>query len=98
MTDDNTQTQDLTLRAFTEPRPDRATRFAAGEAARIETPLEAHAHLALPPERDALALLHAQESSRDPGLIPLRYERMAASPFAFLRGSAAVMAAGIGSV
>jgi len=93
MTDDSTQTQDLTLRAFTEPRPDRATRFAAGQAARIETPLEAHAHLLLPPDRDALALLHAQESSREPGLIPLRYERMGASPFAFLRGSAAVMAA-----
>src|SRR5512137_668926 len=93
MTDDSTLTPDLTLRAFTEPRPDRATRLAAGEAARIETPLEAHAQLVLPPERDALALLHAQESSREPGLIPLRYERMGASPFAFLRGSAAVMAA-----
>ena len=93
MTDDSTQTPDLTLRAFTEPRPDRATRFTAGQAARIETPLDAHAHLVLPPDRDALALLHAQESSREPGLIPLRYERMGASPFAFLRGSAAVMAA-----
>ena len=90
MTDDITQNQDLNLRAFTEPRPDRATRLAAGQAARIETPLDAHAHLVLPPDRDALALLHAQESSREPGLIPLRYERMGASPFAFLRGSAAV--------
>lgn len=85
--------EDLTLRAFTEPRPDRAARFEAGVSARIETPLEAHAQLVLPAQRDALGLLHAQESSREPGLIPLRYERMGASPFAFLRGSAAVMAA-----
>ena len=93
MTADSTLTPDLTLQAFTEPRADRASRIAAGAAARIETPLEAHAHLVLPPDRDALALLHAQESSREPGLIPIRYERMGASPFAFLRGSAAVMAA-----
>lgn len=93
MTDDSALPQDLTLRAFTEPRPDRASQLAAGESARIETPLDSHAQLILPPERDPLALLQAQESSREPALIPLRYERMAASPFAFLRGSAAVMAA-----
>ena len=67
MTDDTTQNQDLTLRAFTEPRPDRATRLAAGQAARIETPLEAHAHLVLPPDRDALALLHARRALGSPG-------------------------------
>ena len=84
---------DLTLRTFTEPRPSRSTRLAQGEAARIETPLEAHAELVLPADRDPLGLLHAQDESREPELLPLRYERMSASPFAFLRGSAVVMAA-----
>jgi uncharacterized protein (DUF2252 family) len=84
---------DLTLRTFTEPRPGRGERLARGEAERDHTPLEAHAALVLPADRDPLALLHAQEDSREPGLLPLRYERMSASPFAFLRGSAAVMAA-----
>jgi uncharacterized protein (DUF2252 family) len=93
MNQNESRTEDVTLRAFTEPRPDRRTRIAQGEAARIETPLDAHAELVLPPARDAIALLRAQESVREPGLLPLRYERMSASPFAFLRGSAAVMAA-----
>jgi uncharacterized protein (DUF2252 family) len=84
---------DLTLRTFTEPRPGRGERLARGEAERSKTPLEAHAELVTPADRDPLALLHAQEDSREPGLLPLRYERMSASPFAFLRGSAAVMAA-----
>ncbi|WP_231554474.1 DUF2252 domain-containing protein [Arthrobacter sp. L77] len=40
-----------------------------------------------------LEILHEQEKDRVPGLIPLRHERMAASPFAFFRGGAAIMAA-----
>src|SRR5207302_3601369 len=42
--------------------------------------------------RDAVAILAAGDRSRVPELIPVRYERMLASPFAFLRGAAAVMA------
>ncbi len=42
---------------------------------------------------DPVALLRAQEESRVPELLPLRHERMAASPFAFYRGAAVVMAA-----
>src|SRR5690606_12202464 len=37
--------------------------------------------------------LRAQEGVRDPQLLPLRYARMASSPWAYLRGAAAVMAA-----
>ncbi|GAC58082.1 hypothetical protein GOHSU_30_00065 [Gordonia hirsuta DSM 44140 = NBRC 16056] len=40
----------------------------------------------------ALDRLRAQESVRDAGLLPLRYARMASSPWAYLRGAAAVMA------
>jgi uncharacterized protein (DUF2252 family) len=43
--------------------------------------------------RDPLAVLEAQAASRAPELIPIRHGRMAASPFAFFRGGAAIMAA-----
>ncbi len=46
-----------------------------------------------PPDRpDPIELLEAQATSRVPELVPIRYGRMATSPFAFFRGSAAVMA------
>ncbi len=44
-------------------------------------------------ERSALDRLRAQEAVRDPALLPLRYARMAQSPWTYLRGAAAVMAA-----
>lgn len=43
--------------------------------------------------RDPLAILHEQNATRVRELVPLRAERMAASPFAFYRGTAAIMAA-----
>jgi uncharacterized protein (DUF2252 family) len=46
-----------------------------------------------PPDRDPLRILGADDADRLPELASLRYERLAESPFAFLRGSAAVMAA-----
>jgi uncharacterized protein (DUF2252 family) len=84
--------EDLTLRALTEPRTSRRDRAARGAAARMTVPLEAHGELVLGKGRDATAMLRAQESVREPSLVPLRYERMTASPFAYLRGAAAVMA------
>ena len=42
--------------------------------------------------RDPIEILIEQGESRLPNLLPLRYSRMMTSPFAFLRGSAAVMA------
>jgi uncharacterized protein (DUF2252 family) len=42
---------------------------------------------------DPAALLTAQEATRVPELVPLRHERMLASPFTFYRGAAVVMAA-----
>jgi uncharacterized protein (DUF2252 family) len=41
---------------------------------------------------DPIAILARQGQARDPLLVPLRYGRMAASPFAFFRGAAAIMA------
>jgi uncharacterized protein (DUF2252 family) len=41
---------------------------------------------------DPISLLEAQNATRVPELLPLRHQRMSASPFAFYRGSAIVMA------
>lgn len=41
---------------------------------------------------DAIDLLEEQSAARVPDLVPLRYKRMGASPFAFYRGSALIMA------
>ncbi|HEX7838644.1 MAG TPA: DUF2252 domain-containing protein [Kofleriaceae bacterium] len=43
-------------------------------------------------ERDVLARLRINEAHRLPHVLPYRHGRMAASPFAFLRGGAAIMA------
>lgn len=43
-------------------------------------------------DRDPLSTLSHQNVTRVPELVPLRTERMAASPFTFFRGTAAIMA------
>jgi hypothetical protein len=50
-----------------------------------------------PDRPDPVDLLEAQDSDRIPDLIPIRYSRMMASPFAFMRGSAIVMARDLAS-
>jgi uncharacterized protein (DUF2252 family) len=47
---------------------------------------------------DPLAILAAQERDRIPALIPVRHQRMRASPFAFYRGGAAIMAADLAAI
>jgi hypothetical protein len=69
-------------------------RRAEGKILRRATPRESHAEWK--PDRsrpDPLKLLAESNRGRQTNLIPLRMGRMAASPFAFLRGSACVMAA-----
>lgn len=51
------------------------------------------ARLELPRDRDPIAVLEEQHTSRLAGLVPVRVGRMAQSPFACFRGSAATMAA-----
>lgn len=70
-----------------------ATRAAAGKALRSRTPRVSHGVWAPPPDRDPLALLAASEKDRLKQLLPLRDQRMEATPFTFFRGSAVVMAA-----
>ena len=52
-----------------------------------------HAQWAAPQDRpDPVAILEEQAKTRVPDLIPIRYGRMIASPFAYFRGAAAPMA------
>lgn len=84
---------------LTQPRPGRALRAEQGRLRRAEVPLEAHCE---PPNAsirgEALRILRGQESNREKALVPLRYERMATDPFAYLRGAAGVMASDLGSL
>ena len=64
-----------------------------GRLLRKAVPRGAHAGWAAAVERDPVATVVASNDGRLPELVPIRMGRMAASPFAFLRGSAAVMAA-----
>ncbi|GAA2520056.1 DUF2252 domain-containing protein [Streptomyces longisporus] len=69
-----------------------------GKAARRRVARSAHAGWVPPVDRaDPVAVLQRQGRDRLPELLPIRYGRMTASPFAFLRGSAAVMAADLAS-
>lgn len=65
---------------------------AAGKAARGDLPRSRQADLGAS-SRDPLEILARQDESRVAELVPIRYGRMLASPFAFFRGAAAVMAA-----
>ncbi|MCX7097329.1 MAG: DUF2252 domain-containing protein [Methylococcales bacterium] len=64
-----------------------------GKSLRDETPRESHAAWDAPADRlDPVDIVLAANVGRQAHLIPLRMSRMAASPFAFLRGSVAIMA------
>jgi hypothetical protein len=69
-----------------------AERYRHGKGLRRKTPREKHADLRGDADRDPVAILAAGDRDRVPELVPIRYERMLQSPFAFLRGAAAVMA------
>src|ERR1700735_1078860 len=69
------------------------TRAAAGKALRNTTPRTALGVWNPPDDRDPVGLLNAVAEDRLKGLLHLRDERMAETPFRFFRGSAGVMAA-----
>ncbi|WP_406007898.1 DUF2252 domain-containing protein [Streptomyces sp. NBC_00637] len=65
----------------------------AGKALRGRVPRSAHAAFDPDPSRpDAVAAVEESSRGRIPELAPIRVGRMAATPFAFLRGSAGLMA------
>ena len=70
-----------------------AERRAMGKALRQNTPRAAHADWRPPADRrDAIDILIESSQGRVEDLLPIRYGRMMASPFAFYRGAAAIMA------
>lgn len=71
----------------------RAERHLHGRAIREAVSREAFASLDLPLERDSVGILAKQDERRLRFLVPERRKRMLGSPFAYLRGAAAVMAA-----
>ncbi len=69
-------------------------RIAKGKALREKFPRIKLGDYTPPNKRaDPVDVLQKQAKSRLPQLVPIRYARMLASPFAFLRGAAAIMAA-----
>jgi uncharacterized protein (DUF2252 family) len=69
-------------------------RFAAGKELRRKFPRNLHGEYKPAPDRaDPVSILIKQGKGRLRDLVPVRYARMLASPFAFLRGGAAIMAA-----
>jgi uncharacterized protein (DUF2252 family) len=69
-------------------------RVASGKALRKQVPRSSHGDWAPAADRpDPIDLLQAEDKGRLQYLLPIKYGRMMASPFAFLRGSAVVMAA-----
>jgi Uncharacterized protein conserved in bacteria (DUF2252) len=70
-----------------------AARAARGRAARKDVPRDAHAAFEPATGRpDPVTLLEQQAAGRVAELLPIRYGRMLASPFAFYRGAALLMA------
>ncbi len=79
-----------------DPGPGQLTpaeRAARGKAARAAVPRDSHAAFEPPAGRDPIALLQEQSATRVHELVPVRYGRMLASPFAYYRGAALPMAA-----
>ena len=86
------------LAPFLAPRASLAERMAAGKALREKVPRKQQG--IWPAERrttDPLAFLISQNAVRNQALVPVRMGRMLASPFAFLRGSAGIMAGDLAS-
>jgi uncharacterized protein (DUF2252 family) len=87
------------LENFTIKRPSIIQRKAAGKALRKQVPRASHATYGSDNRRpDPIEILERQNATRVQKLVPVRYNRMLASPFAFLRGSAAVMASDLSTL
>lgn len=82
-----------TTEAGAGPRRTAAERAAEGRAARKRAPRSAHGPFEPSPHRaDPVDVIEGQSATRVQELVPIRYGRMAESPFRFYRGAAAIMA------
>jgi len=81
------------VESFHDPRPSIKKRMADGKALRKVVSFSDQGIYIPPTHRiDPVTILEAQAKQRIESLIPIRYERMLQSPFAFYRGGAAIMA------
>jgi uncharacterized protein (DUF2252 family) len=81
------------VESFMIKRPSVGQRMAAGKALRKHVPRAAQSVYEKRADRpDPVEILERQSATRVRKLVPVRYGRMLANPFAFLRGSAAIMA------
>ncbi len=85
--------RDTETDTLTTAGADWEIRAATGKTLRKAVPREVHGQWKPAGDRpDPVELVLASNAGRVDSLIPLRMQRMAASPFAFLRGAAVVMA------
>jgi uncharacterized protein (DUF2252 family) len=83
--------------AIEHKSPDK--RRTAGKKLRDKVPREDHGQWKPPKNRrDPIDILNESNKGRIQKLVPIRFGRMVQSPFAFYRGSAAVMAADLATV
>jgi uncharacterized protein (DUF2252 family) len=81
------------VESFKDPRPSIKKRMSDGKALRKVVSIAEQGIYTPPKHRiDPVTILEAQAKQRIESLIPIRYERMLQSPFAFFRGGAAIMA------
>jgi uncharacterized protein (DUF2252 family) len=86
--------QSRNARAPRKPQLTREQRTERGRSARDAVPRPRQAEFATGHDRpDPIALLESQAAVRVPELLPIRYGRMAVSPFTYFRGAALPMAA-----
>jgi uncharacterized protein (DUF2252 family) len=87
-------------RYLDEPPASPQARYAAGKRLRHRLPREAHAECALATRdpRRRLQTLTRANRGRIAALLPEKFRRMRASPFAFFRGAAALMAADLAAM
>ncbi|PPJ29626.1 DUF2252 domain-containing protein [Nocardia nova] len=69
-----------------------------GRAVRATVPRSSLGEFRPAPDRDPIAILERQARTRLPELVPIRYARMAAGQFSFLRGAPAIMAADLATI
>ena len=82
------------LRHFQSKQKSVEERMDAGKALRQKFPrINQGSYKPSNKRSDPIAILEEQAKTRVPELVPIRYARMLTSPFAFLRGGAAIMAA-----
>jgi Uncharacterized protein conserved in bacteria (DUF2252) len=74
--------------------PGVGERRSMGKEAGVRTPPSSHSGWRPAADRpDPVALLEAQNLTREPDVVPVRHGRMMFSPFTYYRGAAKIMAA-----